>query len=420
MKVLVVGAGCTGASTCYRLRELLGKSVSIHVWEKARGAGGRMSTSRDSYPDGLRADMGAQYASVNPKDADSMALMEAIVKEGAAELVNDGLADTIQRPPGTLQYRGTSGQNGIVKAMLGMAEAEVTYERRLSKLNMKQRVWSAQAYDGTVQDFNCVIMCVPGCGPGGDNLNKIHGSWERQLTDAQWKDAEVPHDCRYSVALWIQPGHHKSLQAFFGGSIEKKVEKESMVEMLIWQSRKDGEPPEGPQVVVVHTPQGARGNKQRAEPEMIGAACKALNISHKAVTSTKIITWFQSQVLSTTSRTPYMVASESPLLILAGDYFTQSTFTGCAQSATAAAAKAAQFLKSQESAPIKEKGLAGGYATGGAATQSAGKSAGKGKSKPKCAECSKEAQLFKDKSDGKMYCAQCWKIYYGESPIAGA
>lgn len=187
-RVLIVGAGCTGAATALKLREKLGKQVAIHVWEKARGAGGRFTTSRDAYPDGMRADLGAQYASVDPKEADAMALMESIVSRDAAVLVPDeNLAETEERPRGTTQYRGTSGQNGIVKTLLLMAEAEVTYKRRVSRLDLNAGSWAATAYDGAKQRFDCICLCVPGCGPGGDNLNKIHGNWEAQMTKAKWE-----------------------------------------------------------------------------------------------------------------------------------------------------------------------------------------------------------------------------------------
>jgi len=49
-------------------------------------------------------------------------------------------------------------------------------------------------------------------------------------------------------------------------------------------------------------------------------------------------------VLSKTSPSPCLVASDSPPLILAGDYLTASTFTGCVSSATAAAEAASKLL----------------------------------------------------------------------------
>jgi monoamine oxidase len=52
MAVAVIGSGLTGAIVSAVCRKLLGPSVNISVFEKARGAGGRTSTRRRN---------GAQY-----------------------------------------------------------------------------------------------------------------------------------------------------------------------------------------------------------------------------------------------------------------------------------------------------------------------------------------------------------------------
>merc|ERR1711953_207353 len=123
-------------------------------------------------------------------------------------------------------------------------------------------------------------------------------------------------------------------------------------------------------------------------------------------------TWFQSQVLSKTSHTPCLVANESPLLILAGDYFTSSTFTGCVRSASAAAAEAAKFLKKGSSLPAAAKRW-------GPQTSESNSGARGYANSSKCAECAGSSKLFLDKADGKQYCAPCWKAYYRKSPVAG-
>lgn len=412
MKFLIVGAGCTGAATAVKLRERFGPDTSIHVWEKARGAGGRFTTSRDTYPDGLRADLGAQYASVDPKDAGSMALMEAIVQEGGAAIATQGWVDVAERAQNTLQYRGIAGQNSIVKTMLGMAKAEVSFERRVSRIDLKGSAWTVTAYDGKVDQFQAVFLCVPGCGPGGDNLNKIHGNWEKHLTASNWKDTEVPHDCRYSLALWIEAGHQNKLAAFFGDMAEK-LHGGDVIDLAIWQSRKDGEVADGPQVVVAHTPQGARGNKQQAQSRMTGEILNSLKIPSKAVSSSKIITWFQSQVISTTSHTQCLVACQAPPLILAGDYFTGSSFSGCAQSAAAAASEAAQLLSGCKANTAKAPAEKSQDAT---TKRVWGPTSRDGQRPVTCAECGSKKEVFLDKSDGRRYCEPCWKSYYGNRP----
>eukprot|EP00929_Paragymnodinium_shiwhaense_P121012 TRINITY_DN93132_c0_g1_i1.p1 TRINITY_DN93132_c0_g1~~TRINITY_DN93132_c0_g1_i1.p1 ORF type:complete len:439 (-),score=109.51 TRINITY_DN93132_c0_g1_i1:322-1638(-) len=428
-RVLIVGAGCTGAATSLLLRRQLGREAAIQVWEKARGAGGRYTTSRDSYPDGLKADMGAQYASVDPRDATSAALMKELVDARAAELADDSsLARVAERPAGSLQYRGTNGQNGIVKAMLEMSKVDVVFERRVNRIDKKGNSWAVSAYDGTTQNFDCVIMCVPGCGPGGDNLNKIHGNWEKILTDDDWQDTEVPHDCRFSLALWLERGHEGKLSEYFGKSVEKAI-KSRNVELLVWQSRKDDEAPAGPQVLVLHTPQGARGNKHQAQSRMVSEAFQLLGIPERAITSSKMITWFQSQVCAKPgAREACLIASESPGLILAGDYFTGSHFTGCVQSAASAASAATGLLSgkpggktvrlaSREEVSAKMARQSEGYSR---SDKGGGKGGGKGGKETRCGECRKSRRCYFDKSYGKEYCEECWVDFYGKPPPRSA
>ena len=66
-KVLVIGGGITSAVTTSILAEKIGQNVQLSVWDKARGAGGRMSTSRSPGNPDCTADLGAQYISAKPE-----------------------------------------------------------------------------------------------------------------------------------------------------------------------------------------------------------------------------------------------------------------------------------------------------------------------------------------------------------------
>lgn len=60
LRLLIVGAGLTGAMTTALIKHNFPTEVKIDVWEKSLGAGGRMKTHRA--PDGKSSvDLGAQY-----------------------------------------------------------------------------------------------------------------------------------------------------------------------------------------------------------------------------------------------------------------------------------------------------------------------------------------------------------------------
>lgn len=63
-RLLIVGAGLTGSVTASLLRRKFPKHIlDITVWEKSRGAGGRMNTNRSPTDSRATVDLGAQYIS---------------------------------------------------------------------------------------------------------------------------------------------------------------------------------------------------------------------------------------------------------------------------------------------------------------------------------------------------------------------
>merc|ERR1712164_73939 len=87
------------------------------------------------------------------------------------------------------------GVNDALKKILAEANAEVFYERRLSSLDARGDQWCAKPFSGRDENFDAVVLAVPGCGIGGDNLNKVHGGWERMISRQQNQQLlDVQHD----------------------------------------------------------------------------------------------------------------------------------------------------------------------------------------------------------------------------------
>lgn len=60
-RLLVVGAGLTGAVTTALIKYHFPTEVEIDVWEKSQGAGGRMNTTHRAPDRKSSVDLGAQY-----------------------------------------------------------------------------------------------------------------------------------------------------------------------------------------------------------------------------------------------------------------------------------------------------------------------------------------------------------------------
>eukprot|EP00443_Scrippsiella_acuminata_P057285 CAMPEP_0115568196 /NCGR_PEP_ID=MMETSP0271-20121206/104531_1 /TAXON_ID=71861 /ORGANISM="Scrippsiella trochoidea, Strain CCMP3099" /LENGTH=515 /DNA_ID=CAMNT_0003002639 /DNA_START=26 /DNA_END=1573 /DNA_ORIENTATION=- len=365
--VLIVGAGATGACTALRLRSKLGTAARISVWEKARGAGGRMSTNRqDSIS--VRADMGAQYLSFNGRETDCSAIADVLTKSRiCADVSPDLLSRTKERPSGG-EWRHLAGIDGGVndalKKILDDAGAEVHFEHRLGSLDESRGKWRANPFSGRPEDFDAVILAVPGCGIGGDNLNKIHGSWERLISRSQNQQLlGVQHDQRWAFALFFSSDCASRFDSFFGPKALEKLVDDDVVQLLCYQSRKTsligGPVSRGGLAVVAHTTvewarrnSRANGRDQRLLDEVSERVKKIVGLGRARLLATKVITWKQCQVTKPIPPNqlldgPCMLISSEPPLLLAGDYLTESNFGGCLKSAFHAADVLVQLVSGE-------------------------------------------------------------------------
>ena len=68
LRLLVVGAGLTGSLTASLLKQKF-PAMTVTVWEKSRGAGGRFATNRCPTDARCMVDLGAQYISATQEYA---------------------------------------------------------------------------------------------------------------------------------------------------------------------------------------------------------------------------------------------------------------------------------------------------------------------------------------------------------------
>mmetsp|Transcript_76506 Transcript_76506/g.164083 ORF Transcript_76506/g.164083 Transcript_76506/m.164083 type:complete len:451 (+) Transcript_76506:46-1398(+) len=439
-RVLVVGAGCTGSCVAVQLRKALGKKASIDVWEKARGAGGRMTTTRQEISEEtVRADVGAQYLSVDMSDIVSKELVDVLLKDGIVREVDPKLLSaTPERPVGGAwaHFAGTDGGvNSALKCLLDEAGATPHYERRVASIDAQGSQWRVRPFDGPTENFDAVVIAVPGCGWGNDNLNKIHGGWEGLIGAECNRRLKTPeHDHRFAVVLFLSAEYVELCDKFFGPSaIEKQID-DDMVHLLAYQSRKTAVASgtkNASAVIVAHTTHKYSsenrnaGGKDRwfldavAERVLYGHLGLARNLRiNRVVQGSKVITWKQCQVTKAIEGSGEFPRcqplSDSPALVLAGDYFTQSNFSGCAASAADAAKAVAAMIEGKSVTPAdKGKGTRstgkgkGGYTEADSKGESQGKSKGKGKD-------GKDGKGKGKRSDGKGK-EGAWKTSPGEA-----
>lgn len=165
-RIAVIGTGMAGA-TAARLLAEAGHDVAL--FDKGRGAGGRMSTRRvgSGDPESGRPafgpyDHGAQYFTA--RDAGFRRLVESWVADGTAapwggvvaRCSDHGLTRTNDED----RFVGVPGMNAVIRSLL--AELPVEFGTRVTALIKRADGWRIQAEDDRDRGpFDAVVVAVP-------------------------------------------------------------------------------------------------------------------------------------------------------------------------------------------------------------------------------------------------------------------
>ncbi|XP_071828743.1 renalase-like isoform X5 [Apostichopus japonicus] len=285
-RVLVTGAGPTGAICAHILRKELQDKVHIDVWDKSNGTGGRMSTSRDPENSECTADLGAQYLTVTPDYAqDHESYYAELISVGLTQELSGGIEGikSSRYPANTKHYVTPQGISSIVKHFLMKSEEKPSVKEKLEKVNYSSR-------------YALALFFPPGVTP------------------------DVPWNARYEqedeCIRWI--------------SIDNKKRQNE----------------EACSAVVVHTsvPFGIKhleADKQLVE-QIIKQHLDNLMPNLPSPVRSKCQRWRYSQVSTPYEGSPgTLVLAEGPsyILLVAGDGMSHSNFDGCIASAEATCKK---------------------------------------------------------------------------------
>ena len=154
MKVAIVGAGIAGLSCAVRLQQ---DGCAVTLFDKGRGAGGRMATRRSDTPAGETAfDHGAQYLTM--RDPDFVAAMHAWKSAGVVAPWPAAGPDA---------WVGTPGMNAIVKHLAD--QTQVHWQHQVTALRRSDAGWHVELLAPTSlastaavdAPFDAVVIAVP-------------------------------------------------------------------------------------------------------------------------------------------------------------------------------------------------------------------------------------------------------------------
>uniref|UniRef100_A0A672FGN2 Renalase, FAD-dependent amine oxidase n=1 Tax=Salarias fasciatus TaxID=181472 RepID=A0A672FGN2_SALFA len=300
-RVLIVGAGLTGSLCACLLRRELQSKVHIVVWDKSRGAGGRMSTSRSPDPSSHPADLGAQYISATPAYAQSHQRYHT----------PEHTTPNYHHTPEHVTVNHNTPEH--------ITRADLFLERHVTG----RKVGESETFDAVV-----LTMPVPQILQLEGDVGPLLSVQQKQQLDG------VAYSSRFALALFFPPD---AVFSFPWGA--RYVSESDCIRYIAVDPRKCRSDPagRGPSMVV-HTsvPFGVEHleeDKEEVKPVILQELYKLLPDLPQPI-SIKCHKWRYSQVLTTVPDCPgHMTVLNQPPLVCGGDAFTHSNFDGCVESA---------------------------------------------------------------------------------------
>ena len=333
-RVLFIGGGVTSALAASMALERL-PHLQVSVWDKARGAGGRMATSRSKNIPNCSVDLGAQYISATGQYYAAHHEVYRQLEESKVLVPADTNLMKGMRPDKgeTRHFTAPAGMSSVVKHFLSQSGAEVEFGRRVAEVTEVDSKWSVRTECGLEDVFDAVVLTIPTpqlLGLGGGISDIIH-----QQEDVKTKLESVTYSTRFVLGL------------FYSGPVDlggeswscKYISEDPIIRFIAVDNIKRNRP-QAPTSILVHsTVQFGLKNINKSHEEMRPLMLSALQQvlpSLPPAEELKSLKWLYRQVHQPYPGQPGALAlGDLPSLILGGDAFTHSNFDGCVESAKA-------------------------------------------------------------------------------------
>ena len=355
-ELLIVGAGLAGSLTANLLSRAVNTiittsipGVSISVWDKARGAGGRMSTHRHPTEPSLFVDMGAQYISRfqsgSERGTEFEKMKEKLYDELLANQVLVPFGGTIDRERKDLtktvlgNYVAPKGINSVVKHFLSNSKAQIKFQHQLASVDLDRstqppKVVCTATSGATVKCDGLVLtMPIPQIlSLGGNLVQSIDPNIKTKLES-------VRYSSRYALGLFYNATSAESSCQMPQLTWSAKYFDDPIVRFASWGlggTNSDTIPPtmSAGRTLLVHTgvPFGIEHleDDKTAIKDLILEKLNTLIPGLPQASYSHLVRWRYSQVSQSYPGTPgCVVLSHDPLVVATGDGFSGSNFENC-------------------------------------------------------------------------------------------
>jgi renalase len=148
----ILGSGVAGST----IANLLSKKYSVHVFDKARGPGGRSSNKRLKKK--LSFDHGVQY--ISPKSKEFTKLIQDLSKKKIFKTWDGNHLDfTFEKKPLASKYIGVKANNALSKYYL--KGVKISFASKITKIKYKKKIWQIILDDNSKHQFKALILTCP-------------------------------------------------------------------------------------------------------------------------------------------------------------------------------------------------------------------------------------------------------------------
>jgi len=148
----VLGSGITGST----IANLLSKKYFVHVFDKARGPGGRSSNKR--FKNNLSFDHGVQY--ISPKSKSFRKFIQKLHKNKILKSWDDNHLDfTFEKKPFSTKYIGKRANNDLVK--YNLRNIKQSFASPIDKIDFRKYFWEITLKNKSKHQFKSLIITCP-------------------------------------------------------------------------------------------------------------------------------------------------------------------------------------------------------------------------------------------------------------------
>ena len=152
MDFCILGSGIAGST----IANFLSKKYSVHVFDKARGPGGRSSNKR--FKKNLSFDHGVQY--ISPKSKLFIKYIQKLYRNKILKSWDDNHLDfTFEKKPFSTKYIGRKANNDLVK--YNLKNIKQSFASPIEKIDFKKYFWEITLKNKSKYQFKSLIMTCP-------------------------------------------------------------------------------------------------------------------------------------------------------------------------------------------------------------------------------------------------------------------